>query len=135
MTPAEADLILGLSIGAAGLLAILAGYYRWLAPRIKRTRSEAVAVRDAILGREAMLDSITGIEVSPKLPGMGQRMATVEEALVSLVSSHIRLDDHERRIGSLEAATVERVVSRVDSAAAFRAMEAAINAQPDEESP
>ena len=45
---------------------------------------------------------------------------------------HVRLEDHEGRIKALEVASVERIVSRAESAAGWRAMEAAALATPDE---
>src|SRR5690348_13404056 len=125
----------GAALAIAGLLAIVAGWIRWARPRIQRARADSVAIRDAILGRDAVLDSITGKELAPFLPGIGQRMANTEaqmavitEAVAKLADTHQRLDRHEERIEKLEAAAVERVVTRTESAQMFRAMEAAINA-------
>jgi hypothetical protein len=97
-----------------------------------------VTRRDALVGREAVKDSITGRELSPALPGIGQRMANVETAIVAIAQQQQEIADlkvtvavHDREIGKLadgqarlEAAAVERVVSKAESAAAWRAMEA-----------
>ena len=131
---------IGLAIAAATLVGIIYAASVKIRKAWHRGRQETVAVRDAILGREAVCDSITGKELAPALPGIGQRMANTEaqmavitEAVAKLADTHQRLDKHEQRIEKLEAASVERIVTRAESAQAFRAMEAAINASPDED--
>lgn len=127
-------------LALAGLLGVLVTHFRWVRPRYRRWRAQFIAARDSIIGRPAELDSITGVERVPALPGIGVRMASTEEhlgvlakAVASIAESHKQLEDHEKRITDLEAARVERIVGRAESAAAYRAMEAAVKAQPDEE--
>ncbi|MGZ6778162.1 MAG: hypothetical protein ACXVGO_04105 [Mycobacterium sp.] len=126
-------------IGVGGALSLLAAWWRWLRPKYKRGKADGVAIRDAILGRDAIVDSITKKEIAPALPGIGQRMATVEQALITFAQNRHDLDaliesheKHDQRIRALEDAAVERVVTKAESAAAWRAMEAATLAQPDE---
>lgn len=128
------------------LAGLFAAFWRWVRPRLRRTTADTVAVRDAILGRDAIVDSITGREISPALPGIGVRMATTEqrmtvlaEAVSKLADSHQhmesldrRTDDHERRIKALEEGAVERVVARAESLQAWRAVEA-VAGQPGPE--
>ena len=90
--------------------------------KAKDVSGDVVAIRDSILGRDAVVDSITGKELAPALPGIGQRMDTVERALVALADQHAVLEDHEERIKALEAARVERVVSQAESAAMWQAV-------------
>ena len=137
MDTAQDWLKLGLGLGAA--ISLIAGWLRWVRPRYRRGRSQFVAARDSIIGRPAVYDSITGVEREPALPGVGVRLANTEahlsvlaEAVASIAQSHARLEDHEVRLVALEAASVERIVSRAESAAGWRAMEAAARAQPDE---
>lgn len=123
-------------VGAAALIGALAVI--WKAIRRARTASwgaigDAVKIRDSIIGRPAMVDSITGEEKSPALPGIGQRMDTVERAVATLADQHRVLDDHEDRLKRLEVASAERIVNRSDSAQAWRAMTAAIEATPGED--
>lgn len=132
MNLAEVSATTGLALSLCALLAVLGGWLRWIRPRWRNGRREITAVRDAILGREAQFDSITGKEISPALPGMGVRMAHQEQqmelitsAVARLAETHERLENHESRIKKLEDAAVERVVARAESAAAWRAMEAA----------
>lgn len=115
--------------------AALAGGWRFLRPKVQAVRHKGVAVTDAILGRPAHYDSITGQELLPAVPGIGVRLAFQEEQMSLLTASvsriadsHERLENHESRIKHLEEAAVERVVTRAESAQAFRAMEAAFNA-------
>ena len=132
-------------LALATLLGVLIGWLHLVHPRILRGRSEVTAIRDSILGRDAIVDSITGREIEPALPGVGVRLAATEEHLgvlaesvASLVLMHERIDRvemHDKvqdgRIDKLEEASVERIVSRAESAAGWRAMEEAIKAEPD----
>lgn len=132
---------------AAGLLvlfggggAVLAGWLKWIRPRWRAFRHRATAASDAILGREAKYDSITGELVQPALPGVGVRLADQQQQLDTLTVAvsriadyHDRLDNHDVRITALEAAAVERVVTRAESGLAFRAMEAAVKATPSDD--
>lgn len=127
------------------ILTALFSWLKWLRPRYRKAQHDGVAIRDAILGRDAVVDSITGKELAPALPGIGQRMAhqeqqmtTMTNAVAQLAETHAQLIevnrslvDHESRLQKLEAAAVERVVTRAESAAAWRAMEAAHKAQPE----
>lgn len=139
--------IVGAAIGLATLLGLVFSWIRWVRPRLQRARAEAVAVRDSLVGREAIVDTITGRVISPALPGLGVRMEAVEHAQVETkqVLEHIatliegqqdqdrRIEDHEDRIKALEDQTVERVVTKVESAAAWRAVEAVAKTTPPDE--
>lgn len=127
---------LTLFLAAGAVLSLIVGWVKVIRPRWHRGRSQFVAARDAIVGRDAVVDTITGVERSPALPGVGVRLANQEhhlgvlaEAVASIASSHHKLEDHESRILALEEATVERI--RADSAAAWGAMEAATKSTPD----
>lgn len=135
------------------LAGVIGGYLKWLRPRWRRVIEQLVAIRDSILGRDAIRDSITGRVIEQPLPGMGVRMdhqerqmtllartvdklADAQNELAKAVAQQVehgkRLDDHEDRIGKLETAAVERIVARQESAQAWRAVEAAVNASsPD----
>lgn len=111
----------------------LLAWWRWARPRLKRWNWERQAKNDVLIGRPAVLDSITGKELAPPLPGVGVRMDLLTETVAKLADTHLRIENHEERIKVLEEATVERVVTRAESAQAYRAIEAAINATPDED--
>ena len=61
-------------------------------------------------------------------------MSVLTEAVSVLATSTARLDDHDTRIHALEVGYGERVVSRLESAAAWRAVEAVANSAPPDES-
>lgn len=129
----------GLTVGLITIAGAVLTWLRWIRPKVKKGQAEAVAVRDAILGRDAVRDSITGRVLAPPLPGIGQRIDTVERAVATLADQHRVLEDHERRIkaneariSKLEDAAAERIVTKQESALAWRAMEAATNATPPE---
>lgn len=129
-----------------GLAGAIFGFFRWVLPRYRAVRSDIRAGRDALVGREAVVDSITGKVLAPALPGIGVRMETNEqqlsvltEAVATLASSTARLDDHDKRIeaqdlriAALETGYGERVVTRLESTAAWRAVEAVANSTPPE---
>ena len=128
---------LALIATVVGLVSALGSWIRWGRPRVARAKHEATAMRDAILGREVVVDSITGRELAPALPGIGVRMAHQEdqmllltEAVSKIADSHVRLENVERRvdhhdseIADLKAAQMERVIARAESAQAWSAIE------------
>lgn len=134
-------ILASVTVVAGGLLA----FARWIRPKITNAKNDVVAVRDSIVGREEVTDSITGAVLSPALPGIGVRMdsqerqmAVITEAVSKIADSHIRLEQHDAeivtikdRLEKLEQASVERIVTRAESAAAYRAIEAAHNANPE----
>lgn len=144
----QTNALIGLGIGAATLLGIVIGWMKWVRPRIRKGVDQVTGVRDAILGREAIVDSITGKELAPALPGMGVRMAQQEavsklqqeqmtlltDAVAKLANTHQRLDDHDRRLNALEAAAIERVATKAESVAAWRAV-AAVAGDKDVDEP
>lgn len=114
-----------------GALAVLGGWLKWIRPRVRNTRREFRAARDSLLGREAITDSMTGAEISPAVPGIGQRMATIETALGELVNLHKRLDGHESRLVDLEKKDLERALARTESIEMLRTIDTAIKSDPD----
>ena len=136
------DTASGLALTLLTLATVIAGLYvKKLRPWLQQRESDRIAQRDALIGRPPIYDSITKKEIVPALPGIGQRMNTIEAAVAELVRSNQRHEAHEahlavhdREIADLKNASVERVVTKAESAAAWRAMEAAALAQPDQES-
>ena len=138
-----------LTLGLVALVTAVAGWVRWARPRMQQRERDRIAQRDALIGRPPVYDSITRKEISPALPGIGQRMASMESVVSDLVRSNLRheahelqlqshadqLATHEREIADLQQARVERVVTKAESIAAYKAMEAAANATPDEDAP
>lgn len=94
---------------AAAAVGVLAGWLRWIRPRWRHLRGEAIAARDQLLGRDEIVDSITGRQIAPPLPGVGVRLETQEHLLAEVVGAvrqladtSQRLDDHEQRLERLE---------------------------------
>lgn len=124
--------------------AALGGAGKWLIGTkrkpgvLRRGHRDVRALRDTILGRDPVLDTITGHELSPAVPGLGARMADQDERLdrlttvvETLADVHVRVDSLETRVTAIEAgAHLERIVGKVESAQAWRTMEAAITAEP-----
>jgi hypothetical protein len=137
----DADLLSKLLATLLTLLTAVFAFFRWVRPKMKQAASDIRAGRDALVGREPVFDSITGAELVPALPGIGVRMSTTEQqmgvltdAVAKLADSSLRLDDHEGRLKRLEEGVVERVVTRAESTAAWRAVEA-IATQPADDTP
>lgn len=138
-------------IGVMTLGAMMFGFFRWVHPGWRTLMSDARAGRDALVGRDAVYDSITGKELSPALPGIGVRqdrtetaVALLTDAVAQLARTTLRLDDldlrvrhieddHGSRLRVLEEAHVERVITRAESAAAWQAVEAVAKATPPDE--
>ncbi len=131
------DVTMKTFIAAGTVLALIYGFLRWVRPGARALAKDFRAGRDALIGRDAIHDSITGVERVPALPGIGVRMDTTENqmamlttAVAKIADSHVMAEDHERRITKLEEAAVERVVARAESAAAWRAIEAVASTPP-----
>ena len=140
-------------IGVCTATALLAGGYKvlWHGRRnrpglVKGFLLDMRGVRDAILGREAVLDSITREVIKPPLPGIGTRMARQETRMelltvtvTKLVDQQVfqqqlaeRVDGIEARVEQLEGQAVERIVTKQKSAQAWRAI-AAMQGDTDDE--
>lgn len=137
----DVDQVNELTKVGGGLLAFAAAVLGWvkvIRPRVRRWLRDFRAALDSLIGREATVDSITGQELAPALPGIGARMAHQEdqmkvltETVVLLAANGQRIENHEHRIDALERAAVERVVGKAESVAMFSAIEAVANAGAD----
>lgn len=119
-----------------GLLVLWVGWIKAVRPKIRRFWARWTGVGDALLGREPIFDPASGRELSPALPGIGQRMATVEEAVTTLTQTvaeldaiNKRLDRHEQQIGTnteniaaMMVAAAERIVTKDEAAQMWRAI-------------
>lgn len=128
-----------------GAVAVLLGFFRWVWPRWKAFRNKVGGIFDVILGSEAIVSRVTGKELVPAQEGIGVRQARSEQQMELLTVTVTKLvdqqdylqalsrvvDGHHDRLTALEEAAVERVVTKAESTAGWRAMEAAIKATPD----
>jgi hypothetical protein len=85
-------------------------WVRWIRPSYRSAKADFIAARDAVVGRDAVVDTITGRTLAPALPGVGvrldkheQQMDVLTNAVAKIADSHVRLEDHEARIAKLEA--------------------------------
>lgn len=122
----------GAILSVLGILAIVVPVWiKWGLPKWRSFKHDVTAGRDALVGRDAICDPISGTQLAPALPGIGKRMETIEGALVVLAEQQVTLSDHAMRLGKLETAAVERIAARVETGAAYSAMEAAFRSQPE----
>ena len=140
----ELNAVTGAALSFCALLVILGGWLKWVRPRWRKVKNDALGARDALVGRDAIFDRVSGRQLAPAIPGIGNRMehqeremSEMKQAVIQLAETHTQLIrvnealvDHEGRLMALENAAVERVVGRAESAAAWRAMEAAHKAEP-----
>lgn len=143
MTPEQ----IGLTATIIGIITALASWWRWGRPKVQQAKREATAMRDAILGRERVVDSITGRELAEPLPGIGVRMAHQEEqmrmltdAVSKIADSHqrlghieVRVDGLEEDVADLKAGRMERIIARAESAQAWSAVEAVAKSTPPDQ--
>lgn len=144
----QTEQTIAILLGAVTLVGLVGGW--WIKrgrPRVERTRHDLAAMRDAVLGRDQVVDSITGKELAPPLPGIGVRMAHQEEQMTLLTSAVARLADlhqwrqkveghleeHDAQIADLKASQMERIITRAESTAAWSAVEAVAKSHPDDE--
>lgn len=131
MNLSDTSQAVSLALGIFALLAVVAGWLRWVRPKWRSATGRIVAALDTIAGREAITDTITGRELAPPLPSIGRRMESVEgsvsrlvEVIESQAEQNQRLDNHESRIEQLEAQVIERIAAKAESVSAWRAVEA-----------
>lgn len=124
---------------AGGVITLLAGWLRWWRPKFRVAHRDVRAVKDSLLGREAVNDSITGRELSPAIPGIGQRMAVIEEAVAAIASNQTQMnhvvqevDDLKGRVASLEAQELTRAMARTESIEMLRTIDTAIRSSPSD---
>ncbi len=98
------------------ICATIGGTLVWVRRRWQPWGHDLHAARDVLLGRDAVTDSITGAELSPKLPGIGERMLVQEntsalqaqalhkltDAVAAVTNQNARIDNHEERLRVVE---------------------------------
>jgi len=137
------------SVGAACLL--LAGLGKWLygtkkQPGVfRKLGADGRAIRDTLVGRDAIHDSITGEELSPAILGVGARMAhqesetsEIKDAVTSLASSvatlvdlRTEITDLTGRVAHIETAIgMERHLKGLESVQLLRTIESVATGEP-----
>lgn len=141
----DVEPFLTIALTSIGIVGGLAGWVRWGRPRAQKAWRTVVAAFATLAGTEEVRHKITNEVIVPAQPGVGVQIANLTAAHIELAEVVKKLveqqahtealqagqHDHEKRIVVLEQAQVERIVTKAESAAAWRAVEAAHNAQPD----
>lgn len=111
-------------LGGGGVL----GWWWRKQPERERDRERNAAVADAILGEPEVTDR-SGEVIQPARPGLVHRVGTVEEAVIkmgdlaALITEALRrIDTVDARVQVLERATVERLLTKAESAAMWKAV-------------
>jgi hypothetical protein len=133
LSPGRGQRVLELIITFGAAVAVIWGFLKWVWPRLKVAAQTVVAFKNAVLGTEEVLHPDTGKTLVPAQPGLGARVASIEVTLTELVRTNRRLDDHERRLGSLEEASAERAAARTETVELLRVVDTALKTQPPEE--
>lgn len=135
----SANAVVTLVAGVLLILGAIGSWVKWGRPRFRSAVRELVKFRDSVNGRDPIIDSITGKQIEPAVPGIGvrmehqeQQMQLLTDAVAKIANSHERLERLEGRVSVLENAAVERVVNRVESAQAYAAIEAVAKSQPED---
>lgn len=127
-----------------GVLLIVGTLATWMKVG-RRSAKKVEAVSDAILGRAEVLDR-SGAVIQEAQPGMPAQVKALTEAVAELVNLTNRLDATDKSVAEVRAdlsvvkkdvqtlkdARLEHVVTRVESAQAFAAIEAVAKAQPED---
>lgn len=123
-------------LAAAGLVAILLGYWRKGRPFFKRFTGGL----DVLVGRTEFTDVATGKKV-PAIPPLGTALAEMREDITVLTTTvavvadqQVQIKDLVTRVTALEAGMVERIVTKAESAAMWQAV-AGSQEPKDEETP
>lgn len=117
------------------LAVVWVGWAKVIGPRAKRAWGRSVGFFQAIAGRDPIVDKASGKELSPAVPPLGERLASIDDTMLRLVTviesnqdAHHRIDNVEVRVDALEQGRVERIVSQAESAEMWRAV---ANQSPD----
>lgn len=123
------------AVGISALAAAVAVVYTaWRKARMgwQAGKQDMNAFKDAILGREEILHPETGVVLAPAVPGVGARMATIEDAVVKMADTHLQVEDLRDRVSVLEKKDLERAMARTESIELMRTIDAAIRSTPEE---
>lgn len=123
----------------ATALGFVVAFLRWIKPRISAFFGDLRAIRDTLVGRPAMRDSITQRPIpGTAQPSIGDRMASQEvsmakvaEAVDKLADASARLEDHEKRLSRVEDALhLDRRLEKIEAVQLLRTIETVAQAEP-----
>jgi hypothetical protein len=80
-----------LIVSVAAAIGVLAAGVRWTEKRLSRFSERWEASTDALLGREEIRHPDTGTVLVPATPGLGKRLADIEQTLTQLATTDDRI--------------------------------------------
>ncbi len=92
------DRAFALILSAAAVIAVVYSGHKWARPRVHHRWVRFQVAVDSIVGRPAMVDPITQKVLAPALPGIGERMASIETLVEHLVLSDKRHESHDQHL-------------------------------------
>jgi hypothetical protein len=115
------------------LAAIWLGWAKVVGPKLKPAWSRLVGTIQAIAGRDPIIDKVTGKEIAPALPPLGEQLSTINDTMAKLVvvieSNHDahkridqvvqRVDGHDQALAILAGAQIEKAALHKENAAFF----------------
>lgn len=118
------------------LLVIWIGWAKYVGPKVRRFTDRAVGIFQAIAGRDAIIDKVSGKEVAPAVPPLGEQLSSINDTMAKLVAviesnhdAHERLNAHDKHlvahdqaIGALISGSLERAATAMSSAALLNAV-------------
>lgn len=84
-----------------GGLVVLGIVGRWIVKRVRRWSVKLEQVREVLVGREEIRHPDSGRVLVDATPGIGMRLATIEETLVVLGSTDRGLQELGQKVGEL----------------------------------
>jgi hypothetical protein len=129
---------LGIILGVLGVISAVVAHYKVIRPRWRKFKGDVTSGRDVLVGRPAIIDPVTKKEIAPALASLGERLDSTQTEIngtlrdiVSLLESQRQQqrwnEAMETRVTLLESGAVERIVTKAESASAWRAVEAVAN--------
>jgi hypothetical protein len=129
---------LGIVLAVATLVGLWLTHYKVVRPWWRKLKRDVVGGRDVLVGRPAIIDPVTKKEIAPALASLGERLDSNQTEIngtlrdiVSLLESQRQQqrwnEAMETRVTLLESGAVERIVTKAESASAWRAVEAVAN--------
>jgi hypothetical protein len=100
------------TLAMVGIAAAAVGLWRWARPRWRAGKKDAVAMRDTLIGRGPVLDSITGEELSPALPGVGVQMVHTKAQLEFAIG---KLHEIEHEVTNNDGSSIKDSVDRIEA--------------------
>lgn len=110
----------------AALIASIYAGFKWGVPLLGRFLRDIRAIRDSILGREAQIDSITKEQISPALPSLGVRLASLEQTSEFLLA---KANAIEHEVRNNDGSSLKDSVDRVEQQ--FRSIEQSFSTMAD----